>query len=150
MSNAFASDVQCPVCRSDLNPSGSQCETCQRPMVYLPWAGAGESPVSALMLGGMSCIGLMIGCLCWLLASKQLGLGMKLPVLSLVACFIPLAALLGWDGWLSVRSGVDRTRVFLSTGTEARITGAVKLALAAATIGFAGWALAVLPTFNIV
>ncbi len=41
-------------------------------------------------------------------------------------------------------------RVFLSTGTEARITGAVKLALATVTIGFSGWALAVLPTFNIV
>lgn len=150
MWNAIASNLQCPVCRSDLHSAEPQCDTCQRPMVYLPWAGAGASPVSAVMLGGMACIGLMIACLCWLLASRQLGLGMKAPVVSLVVCFIPLAALLGWDGWLSMRSGVDRTRVFLSTGTEARITGAVKLALATVAIGFAGWALAVLPTFNIV
>jgi hypothetical protein len=150
MSSVIASDAQCPVCKSDLQAGEARCANCLRPMVHVNWPGGDAVPVSAVMLGGLACVGMTIACLCWLLASKQLGLGMKLPVLSLVACFIPLAALLGWDGWLSVRSGVDRTRVFLSTGTEARITGAVKLALAAATIGFAGWALAVLPTFNIV
>ena len=119
MSSVHVSDVQCPVCKTSLQAAERRCATCLRPLSHAAWLaqslGMTGTLVSALTVAGMACLALMLVSFCWLLASRQLGMNLYYPLLGFVACFMPLAALLGYDGWMSIRSGVDRTRVFLST-----------------------------------
>ena len=154
MSTAYASDVECPVCKSDLQMSGMRCATCRRPLVRVPWlapmTGSDGTLLPLSSLAVISSITAMALSFVWLLVARQAGWNTLTPVLALAGCFIPLSLVLGFDGIMSLVSGIDKTKAHLSEGTEARISGGFKLALAVSLLGLTVWAMRALPGFGIV
>lgn len=154
MSTAYASDVECPVCKSDLQMSGMRCATCRRPLVRVPWlapmAGSSGAMLPLSTLAVISSIAAMALSFVWLLAARQAGWSTLTPVLSLAGCFIPLALVLGFEGVMSLVSGIDKTKAHLSEGTEARVSGGFKLALSLGLLLLTAWAMLALPGFYIV
>lgn len=128
----------CPVCGASVTFGAARCPDCLR---WLRWSAGGRQVRNWLTLFALGLLGLVL--------LSMLGLMLGLSQLAMVSIEIAmigaLASVLGVDGWLSIRSGVDRSKARVSHGLEARITGWVKLAFAVGGVSLGVYALAVLP-----
>lgn len=138
--------MSCPICTEPT--SAAVCPRCRRPLVALPWLGTRLRhpsrfvPLSLVLVLGA--VGLVIVSTLWLVVRPSLG-GSLIP--PLVGSALGLAILglgVGLDGLLAAISGVDRAKLRLLVGPEARLAGGLKIGLSEGLFGMAGllaWAM---------
>lgn len=149
MSYAAVTEVVCPVCKQTLHAHQRRCGHCLRPLTSVPWLAQwlGNSgqlvPVSTLVM--LATVTGLFGSFGWLLVLRQAGAPVLAPVQALAFWFVPMGCVLGFDGLMSILSGVDRTRYHLSQGNEARVSGVAKLVLATGCTGLAAWSVMAIP-----
>ena len=154
MSVAAASEASCPVCKQTLLADQRRCGQCLRPLASMPWLAQGLGnagplvPVTTIVM--LATVTGLAASFCWLVIARQSGAPVHASVQALAFWFMPMGCALGFDGLLSILSGVDRTRHHLSHGNEARVGGLAKLALASGATLLAAWAIMAIPGFTIV
>lgn len=137
--------MKCPVCNHPLKQqpqgfSNFQCPACQRHLLRSPrlarLSGTGTYVPYNIPITVLSC-GLTLLLIPSLFLAQPLNISIKLPLFAILGLLLPLSFALGWDGFLSIKTGLDKTKNHLSQGAEARFTGLTKICLSLALTGMA-------------
>lgn len=131
--------LNCPVCEEPVALGTSPCPACQR---WLYWSANRQRVHSGLTALSLALVALLLVALLLLMA----GLATDAAVMLELSLLAALLGVLAVDGWLSLRSGVDRTKARVAHGVEAKVTGLFKLALASAGLAICLYGLSVVPS----
>ena len=137
--------MQCPICHQPLTRpfrhNTTQCPACQRSLLRSPplaKLNGDEALISFVpLIAVLTCIFMVLLVPCLFLAESLVGIPSKITVLAILILLLPLSFALGWDGLLSLKTGIDKTKNRLSRGPEARFTGLSKIVLGLGLIGIA-------------